>query len=69
MKYIIVVAMLSACSMSPELKSHLDAEKDFHANQQYQEDIYNHRAYRPEVYAEPDFLSDCIEYDMIECYE
>ena len=72
MKYLAIasVILLSACSsMDGELQSHLEAEQDFHANQQYRQDIQNFEAFRPEVYAEPEFLADCEYYQMMECYE
>lgn len=66
-----VAASLSACvaPMDRELVDHLEAERDFHANQQYQEDVYFRRAFRPEVYANDEFLADCEYYNMEECYE
>lgn len=71
MKYAIIATIfLSACvAGDPELQAHLEAEQDFHASQQYQEDVANHTAFRPEVYADVEFLSDCEFYQMEECYE
>jgi len=75
MKNIIIVMIatlsLSACvsPMDRDLQEHLEAERDFHADQQYREDIYNHRSFRPEVYANDEFLADCEYYQMSECYE
>lgn len=72
MKYafIFAAALLSACaSTDSELRAHLEAEQDFHAHQQYLQDVSERKAYRPEVYAEPEFLADCDYYQMEECYE
>ena len=68
---LIVAVLLSACTgpVDRELADHLEAEQDFHANQQYLEDVYNREAFRPEVYANEEFLSDCEEYQMMECYK
>ena len=68
---IIAIALLGACSapLDRELTDHLEAERDFHANQQYQEDVYNQKAFRPEVYANDEYLADCEYYQMKECYE
>lgn len=64
------VLPLSACvsTMDPELQAHLEAERDFHADRRYREAIYNRRAFRPEVYANDEFLADCEYYQMEECY-
>lgn len=72
MKYAILlsIAVLSACnSPDPGRIAALEAEADYHANMQYRQDVADHRAFRPEVYAEPEFLADCEYYQMIECYE
>jgi hypothetical protein len=68
---LIAAVMLSACvsPMDRDLADHLEAERDFHANQQYQEDVYNHRAFRPEVYTNDEFLADCEYYQMEECFK
>ncbi len=65
MKYIAFVAVIlvSACGMSPdqELAAHLEAERDFHAHQQYLESIYNLDNYDPE------YVNDCLFYEELLC--
>ncbi len=72
MKYAFIIAavLLSACASSDRvLQAHLEAEQDFHAHQQYLQDLSEQKVYRPEVYAEPEFFADCEYYQMDECYE
>lgn len=73
MKYIVITALLglAACvePMDPELEAHLEAERDFAYHQYYLQQVADRKAFRPEVYAEPEFLADCEEYQMEECYE
>lgn len=72
---IATIALLSGCvtaenpQMDPELAAHLEAERDFAYHQYYLKRVYERKEFRPEVYAEPEFLSDCQEYQMEECYE
>ena len=69
---VLMAAMLLSACVSPmdqELADHLEAERDFHAHQQYQEDVYNRQAFRPEVYANEEYLADCEYYQMEECYK
>lgn len=68
---LVAILSLSACAvpMDQDLADHLEAERDFHANQHYQKDIYYRRAFRPEVYANDEFLADCEYYQMEECFE
>lgn len=57
MKYIMILFLLSmaACApMDPELKAHLDAERYFHAVQQY-----------PDL--DPDYIDDCLYYETMKC--
>ena len=63
--------IVSACGMTPEqeLAAHLEAERDFAYHQYYIQQVAERKAFRPEVYAEPEFLADCEEYQMEECYE
>lgn len=64
MKYavIVAIAMLSACStMDRDLQDHLEAERDFHAHQQYLESIYNLDNYDPE------YVDDCLYYEEVVC--
>jgi hypothetical protein len=69
-QFLLMVLLVSGCvSVDPELKAHLEAEADFHTNQAYREAISNHEAFRPEVYADPEFVADCEYYRMPECFE
>lgn len=56
MKYLMLITLLalSACATVSEERM----------EQKYAEDRYRH-----EVYLEQEFLADCIEYEMEECYE
>jgi hypothetical protein len=78
MKYLSIIttiALLSGCvsaanpEMDPELAAHLEAERDFAYHQYYLKQVHERKAFRPEVYADPEFLSDCEVYEMEECYE
>ena len=63
MKYILLLTAIvtSACSMNSDLRAHLDAERDFHAHQQYLESIYNLDNYDPE------YVDDCLFYEDLVC--
>ena len=64
MKYAIIacVGLLSACSnFDAPLQDHLEAERDFHAHQQYLESIYNLDNYDPE------YVDDCLYYEEVVC--
>ena len=64
MKYftLLTVALLSACSSySTDRMSALDAERDFHAHQQYLESVYNLDNYDPE------YVDDCLAYEEMVC--
>lgn len=64
MKYMMAVALavLSACStMDRDLQKHLEAERDFHAHQQYLESIYNLDNYDAE------YVADCLHYEDLVC--
>ena len=58
----IFLLALSACSsMDSELAAHLEAERDFHAHQQYLESVYNLDNYDPE------YVDDCFAYEEMVC--
>jgi hypothetical protein len=62
MKYIVMVAVLalSACSTpSNELADRLEAERDFHAHQNYLEEIYTKY--------DPEYVDDCLYYEDLVC--
>ena len=64
MKYLAIAAalLLSACaSYDTELAAHLEAERDFHAHQQYLETIYSLDNYDPE------YVDDCLFYEELIC--
>lgn len=65
MKYfaILSIAVLSACSSNV-----MPIEQDRAEQLQYMQDVSERQAFRPEVYAEPEFEADCIEYQMEECF-
>ena len=65
MKYF---AILSFVALSACVGSGIPVEEDRALQLQYMQDVSERRAFRPEVYAEPEFEADCIEYDMPECY-
>lgn len=67
MKYfaILCALALSACSATAPMP----VEKDRAMQLDYIQAISERSAFRPEVYAEPEFLSDCEEFHMTECYE
>lgn len=66
MKYFTVLffVALSACAGSS-----IPVEEDRLMQLQYMQDVSERKAFRPEVYAEPEFEADCEEYQMTECYE
>jgi hypothetical protein len=66
MKYFTVLffVALSACASSS-----IPVEEDRLMQLQYMQDVSERKAFRPEVYAEPEFEADCIEYQMEECYK
>lgn len=64
MKYamLVILAVLSACStMDRDLQEHLEAERDFHAHQQYLESVYNLDNY------DPAYVEDCFYYEETVC--
>lgn len=66
MKYFTILSFvaLSACASNV-----LPVEQDRAEQLQYMKAVSEHRAFRPEVYAEPDFQADCEEYQMTECFQ
>ncbi len=66
MKYFAILsfALLSACAGTS-----IPVEQDREMQLQYMQDISERKAFRPEVYAEPEFEADCDEYQMKECFE
>lgn len=74
MKYVAIAAalLLSACvqpPMDPELAAHLEAERDFAYHQYHVQQVAERKAFRPEVYANDEYLADCEYYQMEECYK
>lgn len=65
MKYFTILSFvaLSACASNV-----LPVEQDRAMQLEYMQDVSERKAFRPEVYAEPEFEDDCIEYQMEECY-
>lgn len=63
--------VVSACGMTSEqeLAAHLEAERDFTNHQYYLQQVAERKAFRPEVYANDEYLADCEYYQMEECYE
>lgn len=64
MKYftLLTVILLSACSSyGADRMSTLEAERDFHAHQQYLESVYDLDNYDPE------YVDDCLAYDEMVC--
>lgn len=62
MKYVITASLLilSACSSyEPSLQDHLEAERDFHAHQQYLEYLYT-------TY-DSEYIADCLYYVELVC--
>jgi hypothetical protein len=62
MKYIVLgfVLALGACSSyDSELQAQLEAERDFHAHQQYLEDLYTNYDF--------EYVDDCLTYEEIVC--
>lgn len=62
MKYAITSALLvlSACSSyDSDLQAHLEAERDFHAHQQYLEYLYT-------TY-DSEYIDDCLYYEELVC--
>lgn len=68
---ILITTSLAGCvaPMDPELVAHLEAERDFAYHQYYLQQVSERQAFRPEVYANDEFLADCEYYQMKECYE
>ena len=66
MKYTILLFALSlaACAAPP-----MPEPQDRALQLDYMKSVAERKAYRPEVYAEPEFESDCDFYKMPECYE
>lgn len=65
MKYFTVVSfvLLSACAGTS-----IPVDEDRAMQQEYLQAVNERKAFRPEVYAEPEFEADCIEYEMEECF-
>ncbi len=65
MKYFTILSFiaLSACAGTG-----IPVEQDRAMQLEYLQDVSERQAFRPEVYAEPEFEADCIEYNMVECY-
>lgn len=65
MKKIVIlsVLLLSACASTG-----IPVEQDREMQLQYMQDVSEHKVFRPEVYAEPEFEADCEEYQMEECF-
>ena len=65
MKKIVIlsVLLLSACASTG-----IPIEQDRSMQLQYMQDVSERKAFRPEVYAEPEFEADCEEYQMEECF-
>ncbi len=66
MKYFTILSfvMLSACSSTG-----IPVEEDRTLQLEYMQSVSERKAFRPEVYAEPEFEADCVEYRMKECFE
>ncbi len=65
MKYF---AILSFVALSACAGTGIPVEEDRAMQMQYLQDVSERQAFRPEVYAEPEFEADCIEYQMEECF-
>lgn len=65
MKYFAVLSfvLLSACTGVS-----IPVDEDRAMQLEYMQNVSERKAFRPEVYAEPEFEADCIEYEMDECY-
>jgi hypothetical protein len=65
MKYftILSIALLSACSSNI-----MPIEQDRALQLQYMQDVSERKEFRPEVYADEEFVADCEEHKMDECY-
>lgn len=65
MKYFAIISFvaLTACANTP-----IPVEQDRAMQQEYLQAVSERKAFRPEVYAEPDFEADCVEYQMEECF-
>lgn len=65
MKYFTILSfvVLSACAGTG-----IPVEEDRAMQLEYMQSISEGRAFRPEVYAEPEFEADCEEYQMEECF-
>jgi len=66
MKYFTILSFvaLSACA-----GVRIPVEEDRSMQLSYMQSVSERKAFRPEVYAEPEFEADCIEYQMEECYK
>lgn len=66
MKYFTILSfvVLSACA-----GVYIPVEEDRTMQLSYMQSVSERKAFRPEVYAEPEFEADCIEYQMEECYK
>lgn len=65
MKYF---AILSFVALSACAGTSIPVEEDRAMQQEYLKAVSERQAFRPEVYAEPEFEADCIEYKMEECF-
>ncbi len=65
MKYFTILSfvILSACA-----RTGIPVEEDRTLQLEYMQSVSERKAFRPEVYAEPEFEADCIEHQMEECY-
>lgn len=62
MKFILfanIVALSACASLDTEIQEHLEAERDFHAQQSYFDDLYS-------TY-DPEYISDCLYYEELVC--
>jgi hypothetical protein len=66
MKYFTILSfvILSACASTG-----IPIEEDRTLQLEYMQSVSERKAFRPEVYAEPEFEADCVEYRMKECFE
>ena len=66
---IAVMSALSACSYDPAMQEHLEAERDFHAQMQHEEDRASHEAYLESLYENYDmeYIDDCLYYEEVVC--
>jgi hypothetical protein len=58
-KLILILPFALAACADPELRDHLEAERDFHAHQMYIESIYTKY--------DPEYIDDCLYYEDLVC--